>query len=189
MPSTAVIMCPRRSFILRGAAFLFAFACFGAPFLAYGQSEDAFAAKALWPEHFAIELAGIVWVFAEVSILLLLIAAARHVSRAHVSSTFRLTRTETRGAVAILACLCALSAIVLFRHAVIVDPNDLVVSHDGRVDLDRNAFSAAYRNSVHGHLFVWMIFIGVWVLLEIAIVHQGLQIYRRLRVLLRVETP
>jgi len=156
-------------------------------FSASGQSSEAFEAKALWPEHFAIELAGVVWVFAEVSILLLLIAAIRHVSGTP-DRTFRLTRREKRQGVILLACLCVVSAMVLGRHGVIADPSAVETSLDGRTLIDPYAFSSIYTRAVEGHLIVWMIFASVWGFLEIAIGIRGVRLYRRLRVLLATDS-
>jgi hypothetical protein len=119
-----------------------------------------------------LESAGLFWIGAELAILFAMIAARRHVEARPLPPRLELGHGEKRRARAWCFAFLVLAAIVLGRHAVHAltpIPQDVSPLLIGRARV---------------HLAVWSGFVTAWVVLEVAIVYQGLRGYLALKALI-----
>lgn len=125
----------------------------------------------------AIEAAGLFWIGAELAILAVVMAARRHVEQPELPERFSLRPGCNHLAAGI--AFAVLAAACLGRHIWITPLPDLI----GVAPVD--GLESAYLFRAHVHLALWSAFIAVWVILECAIVYQGVRAYaalsRRLR--------
>ncbi|MDP7638487.1 MAG: hypothetical protein QGG73_02055 [Candidatus Hydrogenedentes bacterium] len=131
-----------------------------------------------------IEAAGVFWIGAEVVILFAVTAALRHFSSTPLPPAFALTPAEKRRAFWWAGGVALLCAATFGRHLVLMPIHTALAAIEpplnGKVD-------AIYFSRAHIHLTVWCSFIAAWVVLEAAIVFQGVRAFARLRRLVRHE--
>jgi len=119
-----------------------------------------------------LESAGLFWIGAELAILFMMMAARRHVQTRPLPPRLELRYSEKRRARTWAYCFLLLAVIFLGRHlinALTPIPQDVSPLLIGRVRV---------------HLAVWSGFITAWVVLEVAIVYQGLRGYLALKALI-----
>ena len=128
-----------------------------------------------------IEASGVFWIAAEVAILFCMTAAVRIFAMRPLPSGIALTEAERRRALCWAAGIAALAAAVFGRHLFVSPLPDAygaiaAAGQDVRVLVEQ-----AYALRAHIHVAIWCAFITAWVLLEIAIVVQGIRAYKGLK--------
>jgi hypothetical protein len=127
-----------------------------------------------------VESFGIFWIAAEVAILFCMGVAARILEQRPLPKRPALTPRERRRAWTWAFAVCALAAFVYARHAFIAPlPVAFGSIADAGVDVVQLARNA-YLSRAHIHVALWCALVVAWVALEIAIVAQGIRVYRRL---------
>ena len=128
-----------------------------------------------------IEAAGVFWIAAEVAILFCMTVAVRIFAVRPLPERVSLTQRERRRAVVWGLALGALAVSVFGRHLLIAPlPEVFRVIVAAGTDVQARV-EQAYNARTHIHIALWCSFITAWVLLEIAIVVQGIRGYRHLR--------
>ena len=128
-----------------------------------------------------VESAGVFWIAAEIAILFFLGVAARIFGVRPLPQAIGLTRTEVRRAWGAGALVLALAAFVFGRHLVwppLPSAFEAIAASGGDV-LGRAR--DAYIARAHAHAALWCSLITAWIVLEIAIVIQGVRVFGRLR--------
>ncbi len=128
-----------------------------------------------------IEAAGVFWIAAEVAILFCMTVAVRIFAARPLPSRISLTRSDRKRAVLWGLALGLLAASIFGRHLLIAPLPDafsaiVMAGTDVQARVEQ-----AYNARTHIHIALWCSFITAWVLLEIAIVVQGIRSYRSLR--------
>jgi hypothetical protein len=141
----------------------------------YAQSDHA--------RNLIIESAGLFWIFAELLILLAVIAGRRYLETVPLPNRFAWTRALTLRAVAFGVIFFALCAVTYGRHLLWPPLAELLRTRA----LDSNAIYMLSRQRTHQHLALWGAFVTGWVVLECLIVWHGWRGYRRLRELLEAR--
>ena len=133
-------------------------------------------------QEFLIEAAGIFWIGAEVVILFAVTAALRHFNETPLASGFRFTASEKSRAAWWCGGLVLLSLATFGRHLFIepIHTALAVIESPGAGEVE-----ALYFNRAHIHLAIWFLFNVAWVVLEAAIVFQGVRAFARLRRIIR----
>ena len=119
-----------------------------------------------------LESAGLFWIGAELAILFVMMAARRHVQTRPLPPRLELRHGDKRLARAWCFAFLFFAAIVLGRHVV-----------NALAPLPQDA-TTLLIDRVRVHLAVWSGFITAWVVLEVAIVYQGLRGYLALKALI-----
>ena len=157
-----------------------------------GQSDSPVleAAQARFARMLAIEGAGVFWILAEVAILYFVTVGGRMLRRRPLPQRLTLVR-EDRVLAAILASLSAtLFLLLCVRHA-IQSPLPTALEQASYADPTRigEAAYVAFAEYARVHIMIWCSFIVLWVLLEVAIVVQGIRAFRALSGLLYGPSP
>lgn len=116
-------------------------------------------------DHLLYETAGVFWLWAEVVILFAMREARATLAGGHPSHWLG------RFSLWMAACALLLTPLLL-RHFL---PGPLALVESGA---ESHAIAGAYTTQVLTHLAVWSIFVVAWVLLESAIVLEGMRAYR-----------
>lgn len=128
-----------------------------------------------------IELAGILWLMAEAMILVIILAGARHVRLHPLPERLRIDKPERR----ILLCLLAILALIAIfspgRHWYLESFPAAMERLSNQPGAPAADVEEAYRNAAATHLAVWSAFVLGWVLLEIAIVWNGIRLFHGVR--------
>lgn len=128
-----------------------------------------------------IEAAGVFWIAAEVAILFCMTAAARIFATRPLPSRVSLTRAERRRALRWALAMVGLVAAVFGRHIFIAPLPEAFSAIAAAGDNVQALAEQAYYTRTHIHVALWCGFITAWVLLEIAIVVQGIRAYKQLK--------
>ncbi len=132
--------------------------------------------------EFFIEVAGVFWIGAEVLILFVVTAALRHFEARPLPPKFALTAREKRRALWWSGGLVLLCVGAFGRHVVVAPIHTALAALESPL---AGEVEAIYFSRAHIHLAVWCLFILTWVVLEAAIVLQGLRVLSRIRGLVR----
>ncbi len=151
---------------------------------------DASAQAAVGPiegagEQFRLELlieaVGVFWIVAEVAILYCMTAAVRLFATRPFPAHISLTQAERKRALRWALAMAGLVAAVFGRHIFIAplpEAFGAIAAAGGNVQA---LAEQAYNTRTHIHIALWCSFITAWVLLEIAIVIQGIRAYKHIR--------
>ncbi len=138
-------------------------------------------ARAQFRSELLIEAAGVFWIAAEVAILFCMTVAVRIFAARPLPSRISLTRSDRKRAVLWGLALGLLAASIFGRHLLIAPlPEAFSAIVMAGTDV-QDRVEQAYNARTHIHIALWCSFITAWVLLEIAIVVQGIRSYRSLR--------
>lgn len=135
-----------------------------------------------------IETAGLFWIFAELCILLGVLAGRDHLERISPAGHFVWRSRLTAWAIGFGLFFVLLLFAVYGRHfywkpvAVLLEQG----YETARV-LEADVVVRAFRAARFRHQGLWAIFVTIWVLLEVMIVYHGWRGFRLLRVQLRAE--
>ena len=156
-----------------------AFACISAGAQAADTPIDT--AREQFRSELLIEAAGVFWIAAEVAILFCMTVAVRIFAARPLPTRVVLTQIERKRALFWGLALGALTASVFGRHLFVSSLPEafsaiVAAGTDVQVRVEQ-----AYNARTHIHIALWCSFITAWVLLEIAIVVQGIRSYRHLR--------
>ena len=139
------------------------------------------AARDQFRSELMIEASGVFWIAAEVAILFCMTAAVRIFATRPLPSRISLTRKERRRAIAWAIGMGALVAATFGRHLFIA-PLPEAYSAIAAAGRDARLLAEqAYALRTHIHITLWCAFITAWVVLEIAIVVQGIRAYKNLK--------
>lgn len=132
-----------------------------------------------------IECAGLFWIFAELVILLGVIAGRGHLESAPRAERFHWTPALTRKAVFYAVGFGLLVCCTLGRH-VFLEPVYHYLEGQARAgQLPDAAFmKALWLRRTHQHLVLWAAFVTGWVALETLILYHGWRGYCQLKTLL-----
>ncbi len=168
-----------KSFFLLAVVFGVACACASAGAQAAGTPIDT--ARDQFRLELLIEAAGLFWIAAEVAILFCMTIAVRIFAARPLPSRISLTRSERKRAAIWGLAVGVLAASVFGRHLLIAPlPDAFSAIVAAGTDVQARV-EQAYNARTHIHIALWCSFIFAWVLLEIAIVIQGIRSYRHLR--------
>jgi hypothetical protein len=131
------------------------------------------------------ESAGVFWIAAEIAILFCMGVALRVFGERPLPESIRLTHGEKRRALGAAAFVIVLSLFVYGRHAVLPPLPMAFRAIAASGEHVTEAARKAYLLRAHVHIALWCSMIAAWVALEIAIVVQGVRVFRRLRALVR----
>ncbi len=130
-----------------------------------------------------VETFGLFWIAAEIAILFCMGVAARVFGERPTPQHLVLTPAERRQFWLWCALLATLALLVFGRHAYLaplpIALERIANAGDNVVSLSR----AAFLDRAELHAIVWCAFIAAWVIIEIAIVAQGVRAFGRLRAL------
>ncbi len=136
-------------------------------------------------EQFRLELlleaVGLFWIVAEVAILYCMIAAVRLFATRPFPARISLTQAERRRALRWALAMVGLVAAVFGRHIFIAPLPEAFSAIAAAGDNVQALAEQAYYTRTHIHVALWCGFITAWVLLEIAIVVQGIRAYKHIR--------
>jgi hypothetical protein len=139
------------------------------------------SARVEFQRHLWAESAGVFWIAAEVAILFFMGVAARILEVRPLPQAISLTRTEVRRAWRAGALILVLAAFVFGRHLLWLP---LPAAFEA-IALSGHDVLGQARNVVlaraHTHAALWCTLITAWMVLEIAIVIQGVRVFGRLR--------
>ncbi len=139
------------------------------------------AAREQFRMEIVIEAAGLFWIAAEVAILFCMTVAVRIFATRPLPARISLTQSERKRAVLWGLALGILAAAIFARHLLIAPlPEAFSTIVMAGTDVQARV-EQAYNARTHIHIALWCGFIFAWVLLEIAIVVQGIRSYRCLR--------
>lgn len=128
-----------------------------------------------------IEAVGVFWIVAEVAILYCMTAAVRLFATRPFPARISLTRAERRRALRWALTMMGLVAAVFGRHIFIAPLPEAFSAIAAAGDNVQTLVEQAYYTRTHIHVALWCAFITAWVLLEIAIVIQGIRAYKHIR--------
>ena len=135
-------------------------------------------------QEFFVETVGVFWIGAEVVILFAVTAALRHFNATPLPAIFTLTSAEKRRAFWWAGGVVLLCAATFGRHFFLTPIHTALAAIESPGD---GEVEALYFSRAHIHLAIWCLFISAWVVLEAAIVFQGVRAFARLRRLVRHE--
>jgi len=139
------------------------------------------SARVEFQRQLLAESAGVFWVAAEVAILFFMGVAARILEVRPLPQAIGLTGTEVRRAWRAGALILALAAFVFGRHLVWPPlPTAFETIAASGEDVLARARDAVLERA-HTHAVLWCTLITAWMVLEIAIVIQGIRVLGRLR--------
>jgi hypothetical protein len=137
-------------------------------------------AEAARARHFAVELAGVFWIAAELGILFLVRWGRAHLATDPHAARLQFTAPLRRELAAYTLVAALLAGAVVYRYLA-ADAAGIVASVDTAFRFEQT------------HLLFWAAFVAAWVGLEGAIVYHGARGYQRLATLLppppRAATP
>lgn len=142
---------------------------------------DASVNAAAWDrfqKQLGIETACLFWTAAEIAILFAVTVLGRVLRSTPLSARLVLTRTERRAALALALFVVAIAAVTYSRHLVSLP---LPLAIEEAMETDPNTVSTAVHDLVIDrtltHYGFWGAFLFAWVVLEGAIVMQGIRAY------------
>lgn len=138
-------------------------------------------AQAQFRLELMIEASGVFWIAAELAILFCMTAAVRIFATRPLPSGIALSKAERRRAICWAAGIAALVVAVFGRHFFVAPLPDAYGAIAAAGKDVRALVEQAYTLRAHIHVAIWCAFITAWVLLEIAIVVQGLRAYKGIK--------
>lgn len=148
------------------------------------------AAWARFQREMLIEGAGVFWIVAELAILYAVTVGGRVLRERPLPKRISLSRRERWLAAGLAGLAIALTAAVYGRFLIWV-PMPAAVEATAALDPPDipRAVYAAVRDHVQVHVAIWCAFIAAWIVLETAIVVQGIRAFHALADLIRAQPP
>lgn len=135
---------------------------------------------------FYAQVAGLIWIAAEIAILYVLTVANRLITQHHIADTFRFTRKERTRALYWTVTFIIVATAVILRQMGIQTPAQITAQAVSHPDTITYAdIYMATRNFISLHQIIWATFVTVWIILEGAIVISGYHLYRQLAAMIR----